>query len=52
MVKNEHSVNEWMNFADFLRANTYLIKKAKSYFNSYWVGMVKNGCVPLGHGAL
>ena len=26
MVKNEHSVNEWMNFADFLRANTYLRK--------------------------
>ena len=23
--------------------------KAKSYFNSYWVGMVKYGCALLGH---
>ena len=35
--------NEWMNLADSLHAN-YIFRKAKSYCNSYWVGMVKYGC--------
>ena len=31
------------------KVNGYIFKKAKSYFNSYWVAMVKYGCVLLGH---
>ena len=31
---------------------TLRFKKAESYFNSYWVGMVKYGCVLLGHRTL
>ena len=29
-----------------------MFKKAKSYFNSYWEGMVKYGCALLGHRTL
>ena len=28
------------------------VKKVKSYFNDFWVGMVKNGCSDLDHEAL
>ena len=45
----DSNFNEWINLAEFLHANIYIFKKAKSYFNSYWVGMVKYGCVLLGH---
>ena len=43
----DSSFNEWINLAEFLHGNTYLRKL--SYFSSYWVGMVKYGCVLLGH---
>ena len=36
------SWEEWMNLANFLHTNTCIFKKAKSYFNIYWVDMVKN----------
>ena len=39
--------NKWINLATLL--HDYIFKKAKSYFNSYWVGIVKHGCVLLGH---
>ena len=28
------------------------IRKAKSYFNNFWMDVVKNGCDHLGHGTL
>ena len=42
--------NKWINLADFL--HVIIFKKAKSYFNSYWMGMVKYGYVLLGHRTL
>ena len=39
-------MNEW-NLADFLKANIYIFRKVKSYFNSHWVGMIKYGCSPI-----
>ena len=54
VVKNGHgtliSMNRSIQLADFLHANSYKFKKAKSYLNGYWVGMVKYGCVLLGRG--
>ena len=51
VVKNGHGtlISEWMDESNFLHANIF--KKAK-LLNSYWVGMVKYGCVLLGHGTL
>ena len=40
-----HLKNELMEWTDVLHAgaNTGKLRKAKSYFNDFWVGMVKNG---------
>ena len=38
-----------MNKSNWIFPCLYIFKKAKSYFNSYWVGMVKYGCVFSGH---
>ena len=49
----ECNFNKWINLAEFLHAlRKYIFKKAKSYLNSYWVGMVKYVCFLLGHRTL
>ena len=48
----ESNFNEWINLAEFFDANIYQFKKAKSYFNSYWVSFVKYEWMLLGHSTL
>ena len=54
VVKNGHGtlISKWIDEACWYFACYYILKKAKSYFNSYWVGMVKYGCGFLDHGTL
>ena len=54
VVKNGHGtlISEWMDESSWFFACSYIFNKAKSYFNSYWVGMVKFGCALLGHGTV
>ena len=44
----DSNFNKWINLAEFYM----LIHIQESYFNSYWVGMVKYWCVLLGHRTL
>ena len=41
---------EWIDELNVFFACRYKFRKAKNYFNSYYVGVVKNGHVVLGHG--
>ena len=41
-----------MDKSNWIFACWYIFKKAKSYFNNYWVGMVKYKCVLFGHRTL
>ena len=52
MVKNGHGtlISEWMNKSSWYSG--YIFRKAKSYFNSYWVGTVKYEGGLLGLGTL
>ena len=43
--------NEMVRWANF-SACWYKFRKAKSYFNNYWVGVVKYGCNVWGHESL
>ena len=58
VVKNECSLlglgtlksaisQEWINKMSWVFACWDKFRKAKSYFNDYWVGMVKNGQDPI-----
>ena len=43
---------EWIDEMSWFFACWYNFKKAKSYFNSYWVGIIKNGWGLIDHGTL
>ena len=43
---------EWIDELSWFFACSYIVRKAKNYFNSYWVHMVKYGCGLLGSGTL
>ena len=54
VVINGHGalISDRMDAFSWFFVCSYIFWKAKSYFNSYWVGMVKYGCGLWGHGAL
>ena len=41
---------EWIDGMNWFFAWWCKFRKAKSYFNGFWVGLVKNGCSQSGHG--
>ena len=63
VVKNECSLlglrtlkfavsQEWIDEMSWFFACWYKFRKAKSYFNNYWVGMVKNEQGLINYGTL
>ena len=46
-LKSAESNNEWINWADFLHADANTKKLKITYFNNFWVVVVKTG-----HGTL
>ena len=43
---------EWIDGMNWYFACLWKFRKAKSYINDFWVGMVRNGCAYLGHETL
>ena len=64
VVKNGHGIllghgtlkyvasQDWIEVKSWFFACWYMFRKAKNYFNNYWVGMVKNGWDFLDHETL
>ena len=48
----QNALNEWTDEMSWLFACWYKFRKAKSYFNNYWVGIVKNEWGLIDHGTL
>ena len=51
-ILNSAVSQEWVDELSWFFACWYKFRKAKNYFNNFWVVVVKNGCGLLGHGTL